>query len=298
MSAAEDLVDLRGERVELGSGRRLRAVAAGPAASARPLVVLEAGSFGFSADWAAVQAGLAADGLRSLAYDRAGLGYSDPGPAPRDCAAIVNDLEALLQARSEPGPYLLCGHSMAGLHARVFAGRNAHRLAGLVLVDAVTPESMDDPAAARFIGPFAAISRFAAWGASVGLQRPLAGAFGDAIGLPALAKAEKRHAFAHPVHNRCASAEVDAWEADVAQARAAGPFDPTLPLAVVLTGDGRQPALHAIQTAPAKAARHGFVIHVAGANHASLLGERFAAHVVRAILTVEAAAKGLLRIGS
>jgi hypothetical protein len=50
-------------------------------------------------------------------------------------------------------------------------------------------------------------------------------------------------------------------------------------------------ARQSIQTAPAAAARHGFVIHVPGANHASLLGQRFAGHIVRAILSVEAAAK-------
>jgi hypothetical protein len=45
-----------------------------------------------------------------------------------------------------------------------------------------------------------------------------------------------------------------------------------------------------MQTAPADAARHGFVIHVPGSNHASLLGERHAGHIVRAILSVETAA--------
>jgi pimeloyl-ACP methyl ester carboxylesterase len=275
---------------ELEGGRRLRVVTAGPDASARPLVLLEAGSFGFSADWHAVQERLAAEGLRSLAYDRAGLGYSDPGRSPRDSAAIVADLEALLQALDEPGPYIFCGHSMAGFHARVFAARNAARLVGRVLVDAVSPEAMEDPAAARYVAPFAAVSRMAAWGASVGLQRPLAGALGDAIGLAPLAKAEKQHAFAHPAHNHWAAAEVDSWEADVAQARAAGPFDPAWPLAVVLTGDGRAPtARSAIQTAPADASPHGLVIHVPGANHATLLGERHAPHIVRAILSVEAA---------
>jgi hypothetical protein len=52
----------------------------------------------------------------------------------------------------------------------------------------------------------------------------------------------------------------------------------------------RTSARHSIQTTPADAARHGFVIHVPGANHASLLGERHAGHIVSAILSVEAAA--------
>jgi pimeloyl-ACP methyl ester carboxylesterase len=293
MSAAAELqVPSRGRMVEIGDGRQMRYVAAGPTSSMRPLVVLEAGSFGFSADWAAVQDRLAADGARSLAYDRAGLGVSDPGPEPRDSAAIVSDLERLLAALDEPGPYLVCGHSMAGMHVRLFAARNAANVCGLVLVDATTPEAMDNSTAVQFVGHFNNLSKFAAWGAQVGLARPLAGAMGDAIGLPALAKEEKRRAFGDPIHNQWAAAEVAAWHDDARQARAAGALAPDLPVAVVLTGDGRTPnARHSIQTAPAEASRRGFVIHVPGANHASLLGQRFASHIVRAILSVEAAAK-------
>lgn len=291
MSAAADELDPRGRMVEVGGGRSLRAVTEGPSSSRRPLVMLEAGSFGFSADWAAVQARLAAEGLRSLAYDRAGLGWSDPGPEPRDSRAIVADLEALLAALGENGPLIVCGHSMAGLHARLFAGRNADRVKGLVLVDAVTPGATDHPLASQMVGYFGSLSKLAAWGAKAGLARPLAGPLGDAIGLPPLARAEKRHAFADPIHNRWAAAEVAAWRASEDEARAAAAYDPAVPIAVLLTGDARQPlARHALQTAPANAARHGFVIHVPGASHASLLGERHAGHIVRAILTVESAA--------
>lgn len=292
MSAAEQRLSPRGRTAEIAPGRALRyALESPPQSPATPLVLLEAGSFGFSADWAAVQRRLSSAGLRSLAYDRAGLGLSDPGPAPRDSNTIASELEALLQALAETGPLILCGHSMAGLHLRVFAARNAARVRGVALIDAVTPEAMDNRWAAGIVVPFAAISRLAAWGASVGLQRPLSGAFGDAIGLPADAKAEKQAAFADPGHNHWAAAEVDAWDDDVVEARAAGPFNPEWPLAVVLTGDGRTPnPLHEIQSAPAKAARSGMVIHVPGANHASLLGERHAGHIVRAVQSVAAAA--------
>src|ERR1700722_6300594 len=151
MSAAEQQSVLRGQLAEIGGARRLRYVLAGPDASPRPLVVLEAGSFGFSADWAAVQAKLAAEGLRSIAYDRAGLGVSDPGSMPRDSNAIVADLEILLASIDEPGPYVVCGHSMAGMHVRLFAARNAVKVRGLVLVDATTPEAVDHPAAAQVV---------------------------------------------------------------------------------------------------------------------------------------------------
>ena len=72
----------KGEFFDVG-GRRLRMVCDGPKSDA-PTVILESGAFGFAADWAAVQARLTAEGVRSCAYDRAGMGYSDPSNAPRD----------------------------------------------------------------------------------------------------------------------------------------------------------------------------------------------------------------------
>ena len=72
--------------VDIG-GRSLRIVCEVPRDGRFPTAILESGAFGFSADWAEVQTVLAARGIRSWAYDRAGLGHSDPGPSPRDGAA-------------------------------------------------------------------------------------------------------------------------------------------------------------------------------------------------------------------
>ena len=65
-------ITFHGERIDIG-GRGLRVVRAGPTTDG-PLVVCEHGAFGCAADWAVVQDRLTAQGLRSLAYDRAGLG--------------------------------------------------------------------------------------------------------------------------------------------------------------------------------------------------------------------------------
>src|SRR5580692_5243287 len=110
----------RGEMADVG-GRRLRFVRAGPSDSDRPTIVLEHGAFGCASDWAVVQERLAAKGLASLAYDRAGLGHSEPGPKPRDGKAIVSDLAALLREVDESGPFVLAGHSMGGLMVRLYA---------------------------------------------------------------------------------------------------------------------------------------------------------------------------------
>src|SRR5689334_18814341 len=112
----------RGEFVDIG-GRALRIVRAGPAgaATARPTILLEHGAFGCASDWAVVQDRLSAKGLSSIAYDRAGLGLSDPGPTPRDGRAITGDADALLAALDETAPMVLVGHSMGGLMVRVHA---------------------------------------------------------------------------------------------------------------------------------------------------------------------------------
>jgi pimeloyl-ACP methyl ester carboxylesterase len=263
-------------------GRRMHVVTAGPPTAA-PLVLLEAGAFGFSADWAVVQARLAARSVRSLAYDRAGLGLSEPGPSPRDGLAIAYDLERLLGEAGEPGPYLLVGHSMAGLHTQLFAGRNRDRIAGLVLVDAITPLMARDRWFRLVARPSHHVMRAAGAVAGAGLLGPFR-RWGDTIGLDGAAREHKHWAFADAAHNRYAAEEVGHWEATVAQALAVGPLDPIWPVAVVTAGAaGRVSRLKDLQAAPAKAARQSHVDHVGGANHASLLGLAFADRIVAAI---------------
>jgi pimeloyl-ACP methyl ester carboxylesterase len=274
---------MRGEWIDIG-GRRLRVVREGVKSGA-PTVVLEAGAFGFSADFGAVQQRLAEQGLHSLAYDRAGLGRSDPGPKPRDGLAIVGDLEALLAATGEAGPFVLVGHSMAGLFLRIFAARNPGKVVGVVLLDAATPEGVDVPRVRKFVQGFASASQLAALGALVGILPLLSfGPLGDKIGLPPAASAEKRRAFARVRHNAWAGAEVGQWLVTAAQAEALAPFDPDWPIAVVTAGEGdRHAGFKALQATPALASRYPYVRHVAGAGHNSLLGLTFAREVVEAV---------------
>ena len=284
MALAAQPLSPRGRFADIG-GRRLHWVEAGPV-GAQPLVVLEAGSFGFSADWAVVQARLAERGLRSVAYDRAGLGLSDPGPAPRHGVAIAEDLEHLLAAIGETGPFVIVGHSMAGLHAHLFAGRNPRQVAGVVLVDAVTPQGAAHPMVRRYARHFGRLSRLAAAVAQSGVLAPLT-PFGDRIGLTAEAAAHKRRAFAHAAHNRVAAEEVMQWEAAAEQGRALGELDPAWPVAVVTAGGPYTFAWRkALQTAPAKASRHGYAANVREADHANLLGRRHAQAIVQGIVYV------------
>ncbi|MEE2939307.1 MAG: alpha/beta hydrolase [Planctomycetota bacterium] len=71
----------------------------------------------------------------SIAYDRAGLGWSEPGPPPRDAETVARELHQLL-TRIAPGrPVVLVGHGTAAHSLRAYAHRYPFETAGLVLVD-------------------------------------------------------------------------------------------------------------------------------------------------------------------
>jgi pimeloyl-ACP methyl ester carboxylesterase len=284
----------RGEKIDLG-GRALRVVRAGPRGRG-PTVVLEHGAFGCAADWAVVQERLAAKGLRSIAYDRAGLGHSDPGPKPRDGRAIIADLAALLRETDEPGPYVLVGHSMGGLMVRLFALTHPDQSAGVVLVDAVVPEIMKTKGGPQAVRAYGRALRWVSYGARFGMMKPVAQVTGNMIGLIGEAAVEKRRIYGLGSHAHWAAEEVAWWPATSDQC-AEAELPQAMPVAVVTAGAEKgAPWLKALQSIAALNSRHGYVEHVAGARHASLLGVKFADPIVRGVEHVLHAAKVDMRV--
>ncbi len=271
----------RGAMVDVEGGRRLRVIVEGEPAPDLPLVVYEAGAFGTAADFAIVQTILASR-IRTLAYDRAGLGYSDPGPEPRDSLAIAEDLKGLLDALGETGPLVLVGHSMAAVHVQAFALTWPDRVKGVVLIDAIPAEALVRPAVARFVKSSVRLADAARVGSRWMLTALAAPLMGDAVGLSGPAHAEKLHAFASPGHNHWSAAELGLWLEDGAQARKLGEFDRELPLAVVTAGRAR-PWWKRMQAEPARRSRSGYAENIPDAGHASLLGPKHCDAVVRAI---------------
>lgn len=72
---------------------------------------------------------------RVITYNRAGYGQSEPGPLPRDGGREADELKALLEKMSFPGPVVLVGHSLGALNVQVFASRYPADVAGMILLD-------------------------------------------------------------------------------------------------------------------------------------------------------------------
>jgi alpha/beta hydrolase family protein len=104
-----------------------------------PTVILESGSGAMSVDWANIQPEVA-DTTRVCAYDRAGSGWSEPGPGPDDPQQIAGELHTLLGNAGIDGPYVLVGHSFGGLYVRMYAYQYPNEVEGMVLVDSSHPE--------------------------------------------------------------------------------------------------------------------------------------------------------------
>lgn len=117
------LIDVGGHRLHLdcrGSGL--------------PAVVIDVGAGAWSIFVRHIQEQLAGE-AQVCTYDRAGMGWSDPGPAPRTNKQMAEELHTLLRRAGVPAPYVLVGHSLGGLNVRVFARNHPSEVAGLVLVE-------------------------------------------------------------------------------------------------------------------------------------------------------------------
>lgn len=106
-------------------------------------MLFEAGLGDYSLIFWRVQEELSAT-TRVCTYDRAGLGWSEPRPEPRTAEQMVVELEALLEAADEPGPYVLAGHSLGGLVVLLFADESPDEVAGVVLIDASHPRQEEE----------------------------------------------------------------------------------------------------------------------------------------------------------
>lgn len=129
-SQRSELLMLDGSRVEVQCARR-----PGPA------IVLINGAGGPLAGWMRVWGGLTALGT-VVAWNRPGLGASDRPRVDQTSEAVTRQMQALRCALAIPGPCVLVGHSLGGLHALHFARSHPADVAAAVLLEATAPDDV------------------------------------------------------------------------------------------------------------------------------------------------------------
>ena len=123
-----DLIDAGGHRLHLhciGEGE--------------PTLIVDTGAADWSLSWLELQDDLS-ELTRSCIYDRAGLGWSEAGEAPRTSDVLVSELHTLLENAGIETPFIYLGHSLGGYNARIYHEQYPDDLAGIILLESAHPE--------------------------------------------------------------------------------------------------------------------------------------------------------------
>jgi pimeloyl-ACP methyl ester carboxylesterase len=280
-----------GQFIEL-DGRRIHLLVKGQE-TGRPTVILEAGIGSFSSNWAWVQTELAAS-TRVVAYDRAGLGWSDPAPEPQDAQQSAADLHAALEEAGISGPYVVAGHSYGGLVVRAFADLYPQDVAGMVLVDASHPDQWAHILESRGGRTVAMGNRITGFLTRLGVVRLFGMNAGSTAGLPDQAAGEMKAFLDRPQAWSTSSGVLSIWEArtrpQINRARPLG----DLPLAVLSVTEQAlySEVLTELQAELPALSSNSLHRTVEGATHENLVSQReHALIVVDTILQVMDAAQ-------
>ncbi|MDA2932882.1 alpha/beta hydrolase [Acidobacteria bacterium AH-259-D05] len=263
-----------------------------------PTVVFDSALGGSSLSWDLVQSDVA-QFTATLSYDRAGFGWSEPGPLPRSVEQIVKELHELLKRAGVPGPYVLVGHSYGGFTVRLYADLYPEEVAGMVLVDAAEPEEWirGSGVSRRKVETGARLARRGILVARLGIARLVVslarlGAEGPARrigsllseGLPTEAQdrllSPVKYLSAHqrevlrwfwtqPTFFEALASQIETIPKSAKRVTLTGPYG-DLPL-VVLSADNPDPTWKPRQKAMARLSRMGRHIHASGTGHWILL---------------------------
>ncbi|SFB47982.1 Alpha/beta hydrolase family protein [Amycolatopsis marina] len=219
----------------VGVGAGCRHVREHGARSAAPTVVLESGLASPLQTWEWVQRSLG-ESVQTIAYERAGCGWSTPGSGPRSVPRLAGELRELLTALGVEGPVVLVGHSFGGLITRCYAETWPDDVAGVVFVDALHPEELRRSATQRRGMAWLEQSlKLSAARALFGLGRKQAREqFSD---LPEEAAAAARARLHVSATWRAAAAELVSWKTADPRALVRGRFPSTVGVGVVISGE-------------------------------------------------------------
>jgi pimeloyl-ACP methyl ester carboxylesterase len=124
------------------NGRTIRVSTAGleRRTAAEPVLILEAGAGAGLDEWSPAIPALA-ELAPVIAYDRHGIGQSQPDTQPRSIRRVATALHDLLRTMRVAPPYVLVGHSWGGILIRGFSELYGPDVAGLVYIEAMDIET-------------------------------------------------------------------------------------------------------------------------------------------------------------
>ena len=261
--------------VEVEVDRRLHVRCEGQ--NGAPFVLYDAGAFGIYADGWWIKEALKAD-YPVCIYDRAGMGWSDP--VPTDTAPTpawhVEDIRRLRAALGETTPFILVGHSMAGLRLHAYANTYPDELAGLVFVDAARPQRLEDSRMASLVPWFGRIMSIGGVLARTGIAGGGAFLLPDELDLPEQQAQDKRRSIAAVSHHSAARSEVlAAFGSDYAGSQPDTTPAGNLPVVVYSTSEDGGANRTAAQSASSKAG-FGRIRGMPEESHVSLLDRQSA----------------------
>jgi hypothetical protein len=135
-ASVQPSADLFTDFVAVAGGRNVYVQCAG---SGSPTIILESGDETDHTQWGQVAPSLA-ERTRTCSYDRLGIGASDKPTGCRQLKNLNGDLEALLRATGEDGPYVLAGTSGGGYLMAGFAYAHPQDVKGMAFVE--TPHAI------------------------------------------------------------------------------------------------------------------------------------------------------------
>jgi len=278
-----------GHLVDVG-GYKLHLYCTGDAG---PTVILDALFPGTVSNWVWVQPEIAKT-TRVCAYDRAGLGWSDSSPAPRDAEQHARELHTLLTNAEIPGPYILVGHSLGGLSVRMFAAQYPDEVAGMALIEGTNPDSWKRLGKPEGVGVDRNQLAVAPFLGRLGIFRlGLIPSYSSDPDLPPQQRREVQ-AFFNSVKSLETIRAVDAsFSTALDQVRNAGGLG-SMPLAIVLgsRGDGATEQLRDLFIQQAALSTNSHTRVIDGATHTGLVDDQnYAPQTSAAILQVVEAAR-------
>ena len=228
-----------GQMIDVG-GYQMHLYCTGANIDGSPTVILENGLGSISSAWALVQPEVAKV-TRVCSYDRAGMGWSDSTPEPRDAQHIAEELHTLLHNATILGPYVLVGWSFGGLYVREYAGQYRDEVAGIVLLDSSHPDQWTStPEGQAQFESNAKIYSVAPTLVRVGVMRVM-GLLQPASGLPTPYNEALKASFAATKDWDAQSAEFLASLATATQVRESGSLGNTLLFVLTATEHGTPP---------------------------------------------------------